>query len=201
MSALRLSRQGARNRPPATRNRSRALPACATTAPHRSRDPVLSHRRYGPHSPADEPSHHQTRCPREGGDLGVLTEPYSKPPEAPACAGEQGASLPALLQAAAPQDLPNAVNLVAAGWADPALPLKRSQTRSRAWRPCYWSARALAPRRNRLTRRQQATRYKANKKGSGFHRSLLSSAKLGQDLMQDPFRRWRSSRCRRSRTS
>ena len=40
VSALRLSRQGARNRPPATRNRSRALPARATTAPHRSRDPV-----------------------------------------------------------------------------------------------------------------------------------------------------------------
>ena len=43
--------------PPGHSQRSRALPARATTAPHRSRDPVLSHRRYRPHSPADEPSY------------------------------------------------------------------------------------------------------------------------------------------------
>ena len=49
VSALRLSRQGVRNRPPATRTRSRAPSLACQTAPHRSRDLQASHRRNRPH--------------------------------------------------------------------------------------------------------------------------------------------------------
>ena len=44
VSALRLSRQGVRNRPPATRNRSRAPSLACQTAPHWSRDLHLPRR-------------------------------------------------------------------------------------------------------------------------------------------------------------
>ncbi len=75
--------------PPATRNRSRA----PSLACHNGTAPVarsvISHRRTRPHSPADAPSHQEALRPREGGDLGVLTEPQRKPLGAPAFAGEQ----------------------------------------------------------------------------------------------------------------
>ena len=96
LSALRLSRQGARNRPPATRNRSRALPARATTAPHRSRDLCLSHRRYGPHSPADG-------YPYRVSPLILSLSKDAHPLPLPLAGG--------------PRDLESEANLVAAGWA------------------------------------------------------------------------------------
>ena len=105
MSAIRLSRQGVRNRPPATRNRSRALPARAKRHPHRSRDLCLSLRRYGPQSPADEPAYRVSAMPT------------------PNPSRLREGSTSALPQAGGPRDLLNAVKLVAAGWA----------TQRRAW--------------------------------------------------------------------
>ena len=84
VSALRLSRQGARNRPPATRNRSRALPAACHngTAPV-ARSCVLSHRRYGPHSPADELSYRASSLilslSKGGGKIHAALEPALPP--------------------------------------------------------------------------------------------------------------------------
>ncbi len=75
--------------PPATRNRSRA----PSLACHNGTAPVArsvnSHRRYGPHSPADDLSRHLAASPRRR-DLVVLTEPHSKPMRPRLCGGAPG---------------------------------------------------------------------------------------------------------------
>jgi len=225
---IRLSRSGVRNRPPAIRNRSCAPSlACRNGTAPVARS-VLSPRRYRPHSPADDRPYrksplilslskdaHPHHLPlllslsKEGGGISAL----------PQAGGPRDLGHEVALVAAgwAPERRARVTSRKAAkprrGCArrrrPPAQQASVHPHRSTKPQPLRGFA---ALREYQKTQHPRASGHQGvlteplsphgnNKKGSGSRRSLLSSAGLGRVLSSDPSRRWRSFRCRRSRTS